>query len=127
MVHQVKNHKQVKYDMAMQPDNIGDIIATRVLSKKDAPELKIVVKMGKPRPLANATGTDFYCPIQITGIGKEKVMPVAGVDAFQAIELGFKIIGARLAALNKEHGGQLRWEGSTNGGLGFPIPNALTE
>src|ERR1700761_4580454 len=113
--------------MAMQPDDMGDIIATRILSKKDEPGLKIVVKMGKPRPLPNGIGSDYYCPIQITGIGREKVMPVAGVDAFQAIELAFKILGAQLAALNNEYHGQLGWEGGTNGDLGFASPNAFRE
>lgn len=117
----------MKYDKAMQPDNFVDIIATRILSKKDEPGLRIVVKMGRPQPLPNTIGTDYYCPIQIIGIGREKVMRVAGVDAFQAIELGFKILGAQLAALNSEYGGQLRWEGDTNGDLGFPSPDSFRE
>jgi hypothetical protein len=108
----------------MLPDSVGEINATRTLSKLDEPDRKIILKMGKPRPFPDATGTDSYCPIQITGIGQEKVMHVVGVDAFQAIELGFKIIGVQLAVMNREHNGQLRWEGGAHGDLGFPSPEA---
>jgi hypothetical protein len=44
------------------------------------------------------------------------------VDAFQSIELALKMIGAELGKLNREHDGQLRWEGDERGDFGFPIP-----
>jgi hypothetical protein len=75
---------------------------------------------GRPQPLPNAVGDDHYCPFQINGIGGEKAKYAAGMDAFQSIELAFRIIGAELDLLNREHGGQLRWEGDEHGNLGFP-------
>jgi hypothetical protein len=82
---------------------------------------KIVVKMGKPQPLPEALGDDCFCPIQIIGIGSEKVKYAGGVDAFQSIELALKLIAIELEVLNKEHGGQLRWECDKHGKLGFPF------
>jgi hypothetical protein len=107
--------------------NVGDVIATRELFLANNRSHKIVVKMGKPQPLPDALGDDHYCPIQITGLGNEKVKYAAGVDAFQSLELGLKMIGIELAVLNREHNGQLRWECDEHGELGFPFPEAFRE
>jgi hypothetical protein len=115
------------YDVSMQLDNVGDVIATRGLFLADDPNHKIVVKMGKPQPFPEALGDDHYCPIHITGLGHEKVKYAAGVDAFQSLELGLKMIGIELAALNRKHNGQLRWEGDQHGDLGFPFPEAFQQ
>jgi hypothetical protein len=111
----------------MHLDSVGDAIAVRRLSVANDPARTIVVKMGKPQPLSDALGDDHYCPFQITGIGSEQVKYAAGVDAFQSIELAFKIIGAELAALNRDHGGQLRWDGGEHGDLGFPFRGTFRE
>jgi len=37
-------------------------------------------------------------------------------NAFQSLEL-LKMIGSKLAFLNREHNGQLRWEADEHGGL----------
>jgi hypothetical protein len=104
----------------MKLDSVGDVIAVRRFSLANEPTRAIVVKMGKPQPLPKALGDDHFCPIQITGAGSENVKYAAGVDAFQSIELALKQIGALLAALNREHEGQLRWECDEHGDLGFP-------
>jgi hypothetical protein len=111
----------------MELDSVGDVIATRELFLANNRSHKIVVKMGKPQPLPDALGDDHYCPIQITGLGNEKVKYAAGVDAFQSLELGLKMIGIELAVLNREHNGQLRWECHEHGELGFPFPEAFRE
>jgi hypothetical protein len=51
----------------------------------------------------------------------------AGVDAFQALELALKMIGADLAFSNRRLDGQLRREYDADGDLGFPIPEAFRE
>jgi hypothetical protein len=63
---------------------------------------------------------DYSCALQVTGIGNEHVYRIFGVDAFQAIELGFRFIGVRLALLNRDAEGRLRWECDDKGGFGFP-------
>jgi hypothetical protein len=111
----------------MKLDSVGDVIAIRELFLTSNPSNKIVVTMGKPQPLPDALGDDHFCPIQIVGIGSETVKYAAGVDAFQSIELGFKMIGIELAYLNSKHSGQLRWEGDEHGDLGFPFPEAFQQ
>jgi len=106
----------------MQLDSVGDIIATRELFLANDTSHKIVAKMGKPQPLPDALGDDHYCPIQIVGLGSEQVKYAAGVDAFQSLELGLRMLGIELAVLNREHNGQLRWECDEHGDLGFPFP-----
>ena len=104
----------------MKLSSVGDVIAVRRLFLANEPSRKITVLMGKPQPLPDALGEDHYCPIQITGLGNEKVRYAAGVDAFQAIELAFRMIGVELGVLNRNNGGRLRWEYDEEVGLGFP-------
>jgi hypothetical protein len=103
----------------MRLDTVGDVIAVRRFSFANEPTRSIVVKMGKPQPLPEALGDDHFCPIQIIGAGSETVKYAAGVDAFQSIELAFRLIGTLLSALNRKHNGQLRWECDEHGDLGF--------
>lgn len=108
----------------MKLDSVGEVIAVRRLWLANEPSHSIVAIMGKPQPLPEALGDDHYCPIQIRGLGSEKVRYAAGVDAFQSLQLAVRMIGAELAVLNREHNGQLRWEGDEHGDLGFSVPEA---
>jgi hypothetical protein len=107
--------------------SIGEVIAIRALFLANDPSRKVVVKMGKPQPLPDALGDDHYCPYQISGAGTERIFYGAGVDAFQALELGLKMIGVDLAVLNRKLDGQLRWDCDEQGALGFPLPEAFRE
>jgi|SRR5271166_6181663 len=109
----------------MKLENIGEVIAVRTLHLANDPSQKVLVKMGKPQPLPNALGDDHYCPYQISGAGCERIFYGAGVDEFQALELGLKMIGVDLAVLNRKLDGQLRWECDEQGALGFPLPEAF--
>ena len=105
----------------MRVDSIGDVIAVRRLYLIDRPNREVLVKLGKP---AKTPGEDdFFCPFQITGIGDEAIEAIVGIDEFQALELTVKFIGARLERLNRDCGGQLRWECDEKGGFGFPVPD----
>jgi hypothetical protein len=111
----------------MQLESVGEVIAIRTLFLANDPSRKVLVKMGKPQPLPDALGDDHYCPFQITGLGSERVTYAAGVDAFQSLELGLKMISSKLAFLNREQNGQLRWECDEHGGLGFPYLEAFRD
>ncbi len=109
----------------MMDTNIGDVIATRTLTVVDEPSTIILVTLTKPVPYPeqyHPGQNDHYCLYQITGVGNERIVRVGGVDAFQALELSFRAIGAQLAALNRDMGGRLRWECDDHGWLGFPVP-----
>src|SRR5260370_15024306 len=128
-VRRVRKHPLVFWATipCMKLESIGEVIAIRTLSLANDPSRKVVVMMGKPQPLPDALGDDHYCPYQISGAGTERIFYGAGVDAFQALELGLKMIGVDLAVLNRKLDGQLRWDRAEQGDLGFPLPDALRE
>lgn len=107
--------------LGMKLESIGEVIAVRTLYLANDPNRKLVVKMGKPQPLPDSLGDAHFCPYQITENGTDKIFYGAGADAFQALELGLKMIGVDLAILNRKLDGQLRWECDEKGGLGFPV------
>lgn len=104
----------------MESANIGEIIAVRelYLTNQEAPKRTLRVLVGTPQPLPDGGG--YYCPFQILGAGSERVKYAAGIDAVQALQLVMVMIGASLEFLNRELGGSLRWEGSSEGEFGFP-------
>ena len=104
----------------MKLESIGEVIAERRLSVAGNPSVNIVVRMGKPQPLPEALGNDQFCPIQIIGVGDERVRYAAGIDAFQAIQLGMRSIAVNLLVIKRDYGLDLRWEGDEHGDLGFP-------
>jgi hypothetical protein len=105
----------------MRLEAVDDVMATRGLQVLGETGREVLVKLGRPRPSLDAPESgEYFCPFQITGIGDERVRYAAGVDAFQAIELTLRLIGASLRRLNGEAGGKLRWASDANGGLGFP-------
>jgi hypothetical protein len=108
----------------MKLESIGEVIAARRLSLANAPSADIVVLMGKPQPFPDdPPDSGYYCPIQIMGVGSQQVKYAGGVDAFQALELGLRLLGIELAVINRAVGGTLRWEGEEEGDLGFPFPD----
>jgi len=102
----------------MNLNNIGEIIALRKLYLTGEKDKTIAVSIGKPQQFPDSQ--DYYCPFQITGIGSEKIKYAGGVDAIQAIQLAFDMIGVDLYVLNKENNGRIRWEADRKGSLGFP-------
>jgi len=91
------------HNYKMGVNSVGEVIASRRLFLADEPNREILVHMGKPEQTPGRD--DYSCALQVTGIGNERVYRIFGVDAFQAIELGFRFIGERLALLNRDAGG----------------------
>jgi hypothetical protein len=96
---------------------LGAVIAERRLILLGKPELDVRVRIGMPRPFDAPSG-DYYCPYQITGIGRGRVKRAGGVDAIQALELAIQIIPVELDTLRREHQG-LRWADAEPGDYGF--------
>ena len=104
----------------MQIKDVGVVIATRryfLMGKQDN-QPEVVVKIGMPQPFSNSA--DFFCPVQLTVRGINKLSYGAGVDEVQALRLALKLIAAELEILNCEYQKKLRWIGDENGDLGFP-------
>ena len=102
----------------MKLESVGEIIASREFSllRKDE-KTELIVLLGKPKPLPESS--DYYCPYQIKGFGREKVMAIGGVDAFQAIQLALSTIRVELEVIGKDSGGKILWEAGEGGDLGF--------
>lgn len=108
----------------MKLRSVGTVIATRVLVLSKRKKISVVI--GKPRKFRN--GMDYYCPLQITGMGDEQVKYSGGVDAVQALQLALEHIGTRLYSSEEARTGRLSWDGgSTKGDLGFPVPHVIRD
>ncbi len=103
-------------------DTIGEVVATRKLSLVGEPGREILVKIGKPHLSEH---NDYLCPIQVTGIGEERVYSIYGVDSVQALELAMRSLGSELQRLNTQHQGRIRWDDAPTGWFGFPIDTKL--
>ena len=103
----------------MKLDNVGTVVASRMLTILGDDKKKIMVLIGMPRPYLNTS--DYYCPFQIQGVGSEAVEYAVGIDSAQALLLALKRIPVLLLLLNKKLEGRLRWEGDESGDLGFPM------
>lgn len=103
--------------------DVGEIIATRKLNicKEDEVVGVITINIGKPQLFPDST--DYFTPFQIKGIGSEKVLYAAGIDAVQSLQLAMRMIGAKLFSLRNSHLDSIFWEGDENGDLGFPLPD----
>jgi hypothetical protein len=109
----------------MKLDSLGEIIAERNLNIIGDEKRKLIVKIGKPQTFPNSS--DYYCPYQIIGLGKEKIRYAGGIDAVQSLILALKMIGADLYTSPESQSGKLRWEGDESGNLGFPNPDSMRD
>jgi len=111
----------------MKELELGLVIAKRQLElQSDGKLLFVTVLMGAPQEVIEDGNTHSFCPIQIIGIGDEKVRAAWGVDAFQALQLGLQLIGVELyVKLNPKVNHGIRWNGETD--LSFPLPDSVKE
>ncbi|MGA8151750.1 MAG: hypothetical protein WB952_12430 [Terriglobales bacterium] len=101
----------------MTLDTLGEVIATRKLLLVGPVNKEVSVKMGKPR-LSNHN--DYCCPVQIVGIGSERIHGIFGADAFQSIQLAIEFIGKTLRDWTEQNGSKIQWELDEQRDVGFP-------
>ena len=82
---------------------LGKVIAFRRLTLKGRPKAKAQLRIGAPVRLRQ----DAYCPVQLVGIGDERVRPIYGVDRLQALQVALRYVEPLLLRF----GDRLRWEG----------------
>jgi hypothetical protein len=106
-------------------ETVGEIIAIRklILETADGRRSEITVSVGKPERMPDSD--DYYCPVQLIGLGDEKVRFAAGADAVQALQLAMQLIGIELYIKHKDVVKQLTWEGNED--LGFPLPEMTSQ
>jgi|SRR5689334_8577840 hypothetical protein len=97
----------------MELVHIGDEIASRTIEWTDSSghTSEVRMRVGRPQPFPDSA--DVYCPIQVIGVGSERVMYAAGIDGIQAISLALKMLRTELDALQRELGGRLTWLNAT--------------
>ncbi|NHZ33400.1 DUF6968 family protein [Massilia rubra] len=96
-----------------------EVIAERELSLtlEDGSVTSIIVKIGKPRPVA---GSDvFRCHFQFLGLHNNRVRYGEGADAMQALILALTKIGSQLYTSPEFRSMRLTSLGERN--LGFPL------
>lgn len=96
------------------PMELGDVIASRILSLDDTESVSVSIG----RPVVDSDGSVF-CPYQITGIGTGRVRRIGGVDGVQSILLAMKMIANDLYSSPEGRAGRLSWAGDRN--LDFPV------
>jgi hypothetical protein len=70
------------------------------------------VKFGRPiRSPRPQRGDPWWCPVQISGLGKRRLEPVAGEDSLQALILAFEFASRVLPLEAERGGGHLQWLG----------------
>jgi hypothetical protein len=78
---------------------------------------EVILQLGRPQPFPDSSG--FFCPIQIVGVGDERLRYAGGVDEVQSLQLALRMAGVLLETLAPEIRAKLRWKG--NNDLGFRV------
>jgi hypothetical protein len=97
-----------------RPRALGSVIAERALSF-DRPRRRatvVRVKFGRPvRAPRPERGDPWWCPVQISGLGKPRLETVAGEDSLQALILALEFASRVLPDAADRAGGHLQWLG----------------
>ena len=90
-----------------------DPIATREFScvGPDGEAFALVVQLGRPKPVSDATDSDWSCPVTVPFDGK--VRDIYGVDSWQALCLALSLVNSQLADFVRR-GGKLYHPGTTD-------------
>ncbi|HEV8456272.1 MAG TPA: hypothetical protein VGQ69_12890 [Gemmatimonadales bacterium] len=94
-----------------------EVIARRELAalSRDGERRSVEVRLGKPVP-SGRQGGEWACPMQIVGLGPERIKEAFGVDSVQAIQLALRLATIDLHSLASSNAVRLEWLG---GEIGF--------
>ena len=97
-----------------RPRALGIVIAERTLNLERPRRRATVVrvKFGRPvRAPGPERGDPWWCPVQISGLGKRPLEKVPGEDSLQALTLAMEFVGRVLPVEADRAGGHLEWLG----------------
>jgi hypothetical protein len=97
-----------------RPVQLGIVIAERtfLLKRRGKRDKRIVVRFGRPVRGARVSRHDpWWCPLQIVGVGLDRVTPIAGEDSLQALALALRFVDRVLPAKGRRLGGTVQWLG----------------
>lgn len=92
-------------EVATVKPSIDAVVAERQLTLKSPPAEAKEVRVIVGKPTQSPDKADYYCQVQIIGLGDEKVRPIYGLDSIQALQLALRFIAQQL----EEHRKELRW------------------
>lgn len=97
-----------------RPRRLGRVIAERKLRlvRPRRPHGVVIVRFGQPvRTPSPRPGDPWWCPVEITGLGKRSLRPIAGEDSLQALVLAFEFVTNILPVEAERAYGRLDWLG----------------
>jgi hypothetical protein len=94
-----------------RPTELGEVIAERELTLEvEGKRRTVVVRFGKPVfPPEPESGDPWWCPMQIEGLGPDKVTPFGGLDSLQALLLAVRFVRDFLPAEAARIGARVYW------------------
>jgi hypothetical protein len=97
-----------------RPRALGTVIAERTL-RLERPRRRptaVRVKFGRPiRAPRPERGDPWWCPVQISGLGKRQLERVPGEDSLQALTLALEFVSRVLPFEAERAGARLEWLG----------------
>jgi hypothetical protein len=97
-----------------RPRALGRVIAERTL-RLDRPGRRstvVRVKFGRPvRAPRPERGDPWWCPVQISGLGRRQLEKVPGEDSLQALTLALEFVSRVLPVEADRAGARLQWLG----------------
>jgi uncharacterized protein DUF6968 len=97
-----------------RPRRLGRIIAERKLRfiRSRRPARVVFVRFGQPvRGRWPRRGDPWWCPVEVTGLGKRSLRPIAGEDSLQALILALEFVTNVLPVEAERAHGHLEWLG----------------
>jgi Domain of unknown function (DUF6968) len=97
-----------------RPSKVGNVIAERRLmfARRRRRSRIVSVRFGRPvRSPRPRRGDPWWCPVEITGLGKQTLRPIAGEDSLQALVLALEFVTRVLPLEADRAGGHLEWLG----------------
>jgi hypothetical protein len=97
-----------------RPRRLGKAVAERRL-RLVGPRRRaaiVTVRFGRPvRSPRPERGDPWWCPVEIEGLGKTRLNPIAGEDSLQALVLALEFVTQLLPLEAARAGGQIEWLG----------------
>jgi Domain of unknown function (DUF6968) len=97
-----------------RPHKLGNVIAERRLRFAEPRKRARVVSVRFGQPVRSSQperGDPWWCPVEIRGLGKRSLRPIAGEDSLQAVVLAFEFVTHVLPLEAERAGGYLEWLG----------------
>ena len=85
----------------------SEVVAERnlTITAEDGETRPVTVRIGKP--IRTPGANDFFCEVQIEGLGRDRIHNIYGLDQFQALQLALSFI-AIIATVVHHHRGETR-------------------